>query len=230
MRSRKFCREILLGNGKTYRVDYTIYSLGGLGTGWAIIYQNSRQVAHLTWSNSNTKEGYEAIANYCAKLNQLHIDVWKDFMAECASGITKGALKKKNVRTALDRAEKVINALCDQKALEELLAELGNEALTSLLSEDFHLWWFSSKNKFAEYVKKNDSTGVGKGILEAARKFQLASQKLKTFKDAVNKYATEVQTPDITSQLYNLYQEFKTVYTKNFQDDAILKGVFKELK
>ncbi|MBR1437171.1 MAG: hypothetical protein IJ587_01420, partial [Synergistaceae bacterium] len=55
----------------------------------------------MCWVTSS-KAGINALANYCAVLVQLEIDVWKDFLATFVTDMF--GIGKDKVRSALDKA------------------------------------------------------------------------------------------------------------------------------
>ena len=86
----------------------------------------------MPWTNINSDEGIEALAEYCAALAQLNNDVWKQFLAHYTSDLSGlsgfTSITKENARKVLDCTEKVIKAMCNKQDADALVEEIGAEA------------------------------------------------------------------------------------------------------
>ena len=80
--------KYVIVNKVRYRVHYDFWSMSQMtcvnsGYGYSTVYVqiddwNERQAAMLIWSSS-MEENAEALASYCARLAELHKDVWNEF-------------------------------------------------------------------------------------------------------------------------------------------------------
>lgn len=198
----------------TYHVTFEdITAMNGLFYGFANVTQNGRLIARLTAENYSTADGAKALAEYCAALAQLNTDVWKDFMAYYVSDfatLTGFNITKENARTFLDRTEKVIKALCDKKAADSLIQEMGEAA-----KKKFTGWIFeTSDKKLRKFIE--ETLPNGKIIIKNVDTLQKAIEKLKAYEQSTADYAIAVQNrkEDAYNFAKQTYEQFKSVYDK----------------
>ena len=216
--------NITLGEGsnrRTYSVRYSVTAISflGIGGGYAeatVSWRESygQESWMLVWA-SNPKAGLNAMANYCAVLVQLELDVWKDFLAAFVSDLF--GLKKSNVRNTLYVAEDVIKAMCgDSNAANALANGTDNMKLRQLIREGFKkfvLKFFPQGKKFVDIAYKLDN----------------AIKRRKTLEKAMADYNTDKDKKKADAEIAYAYKRFKTDYYKLKEID-LFNGKFPELK
>ena len=214
---------LTLGNGsdrRTYTVRYNIAAMGFLGIGagvakatvsWRESY--GQESWELTWA-SDTETGLRAMANYCAVLLQLELDVWKDFLASFVSDMF--GLKKKNVRNVLYVAENVIMAIRgDSNAASELANGTNNRKLKELIK--------AGLDKFVIKFFPN-----GKKFVDVTQKFDSAIRRRKELQKALADYNSDKDKKKADAEISYVYKRFKADYYKLKEID-LFNGRFPEL-
>ena len=215
---------LTLGNGsnrRTYTVQYRINAMGFLmiGAGVAeatISWRESygQESWKLIWA-SDTETGLRSMANCCAVLLQLELDVWKDFLASFVSDMF--GLKKKNVRNALYVAENVIMAMQgDTNAARELANGTNNRKLKELIKaglDKFVIKFFPNGKRFVDVTQKLDS----------------AIRRRKELQKALSDYNSDKDKNKADAEISYAYKRFKADYYKLKEID-LFNGRFPELK
>ena len=109
---------------------------------------------------------------------------------------------KANVRTVLDYAEKVIRAMCDKKAADELVEEMGDTVKDKLKS--------GLTNKFRKFVKEN--VPHGDDIIKAADKYEEVKKKYDSLKQKYQQYANDLNDYKNADKAEKAYKELETAY------------------
>ena len=177
--------ESVTVNGKRYQVDYNILAFSKAGAAWAEVSWGNNK-ATLTWTNGNTKEGYEALAEYGATLSQLNSDVWKEFVSYSLTGTNKG-------KKVLDYTENFIRAIGDKTYADKFVEDIGGEVADKVKA--------IFKNGFKEFIK--NTMPNGESIVNAAELYQKTKKQLDSYESQI----TEYQNLDAAQQVYESYQQ-----------------------
>ncbi len=194
--------KVKVGNS-IYTINYTIMSAFGIGDAFITITGGGKPKENLGWTNANSSDGINALASYCASLAQLNTDLWKDFMAYYVSdtfgliGIKK--ITKDNVRSVLDKSEKVIRAICDKNDANKLIEEMGDSVKEKLKS--------GFTNQFKKYIKENIPNG--ENIVKAADKYNNLKKKYEKFVTEWNRDAGSDKTTKAYEQFKSLYENIE---------------------
>ena len=188
--------------GIMYRVRYSVTAMAGIGVGDCYVswldQNNKSHSQHLVW-NTDQKTQAKLLSEYCTKLAELNKSLWKDFLTQYTLIIFDEldvAVKADDIEKVLDITEKVIIALNDKDAANELVSEMGDKVKNELTST----WW--SGNKFKEYVE--DNVPNGEDIVKASSKYE-----------KVKKYHEELASLDKGSDeetIKKQFKKFKTAY------------------
>ncbi|MBR0080376.1 MAG: VWA domain-containing protein [Synergistaceae bacterium] len=210
----KSSRVNVVVDNVSYSVDFNIYAMSGVFVGWADVKSNGRSIAYLTAANGGTKDGTKALAEYCAILAQLNTDVWKEFVAYYASDIAnlvgvKGITKDK-ARDVLDKTEKVIKALCDKNAADDLIQKMGEAAKKKFKS----FLWDTSSKKLRKFIE--NMVPGGSNLMKSVDTLKNALDKFEKYEKRTHEYAfaAENRKEDAYSFVKKTYEEFKSVYDK----------------
>ena len=192
-------------DGTQYTANYTIFASSGIGVAINFVTWGSNRV-DLSWTNANSEEGIEALAEYCAVLAQLNNDVWKEFLAYYTSdlfglsGFT--SVTTENARNVLDCTEKIIKAMCNKKDADALVNEIGSAAGEKLKSG-----W---SNQFKKFVK--NSIPNGENIVKTAETFKKAMEAYDEWNETFNEYANEGRTDKNLEKVKDKHEKFNTKY------------------
>lgn len=190
-------------DGIQYKVTYKIYAEYGLAVGSQTISWHDSNGSHwatLTWENVSSRNGLNALADYCAALAQLNQDVWTDFMSYYVSdafglmGIK--TVTKKNVDKVFAVTEKTIKALCNKYDADALIKEMGEGIEEKLKS--------GLTNKFKSFIK--DNVPNGDKIVKAAEQY-------KKIKDKYDEFQKFVSASD-NEKAVKAFEEFQKAYNK----------------
>ena len=229
-------------DGDKYHVKFTVFAEGGVFTAWADVSRNGTYLTKLTATNYGTEDGMKALAEYCAVLAELNADIWLDLIAYSAKEVFKEIglekieiitpdksnptkVKKKEiemqkvVNSVLSNGSKIINAMCEKKAAEELLKEIGKGTYDKLKSTLFE----AASKKFSNFVK-NKVPG-GENIVKGADKLKKVIEKYEAYKKKFDEYS--VMSQDERKNAFDLtqkaYEDFKSAY-KELGSIDIFKG------
>lgn len=184
-------QTIKVGNTQ-YKVSFQIMAASFLGIGAQASFatvtwtdsKGSHQV-HLSSTGSH-EDMKKALAAYCTALAKLNTEVWKDFLAAYfadAFGLMKIDVKSKDVKNALDTAEKVINALNDRNEAKKLVEECFKDTNQAFRDQLLGKWFKNPlANEFVDYIEK--ALPQGKTIKAGAKCYEKVQKTFEKWREA----------------------------------------------
>ncbi len=193
-----------------YTVEYYVSAIEGADFSHATVTWYSDGAGHkaILATNLSDKAAKQAMMNYCAALAELNKEAWKQFLACYADdvfGLIGIPLKPGKSKEYLDKAEKIIKALCDKKEadklLEETAQELGNETLEYLEKT----YWAPWTNRFTSFI--TDNVPGATEIVKAAKTYQKVAEKFHQWENEVNKLQELQNASDLkkAEELFNAF-------------------------
>lgn len=144
---------------------------------------DGKSVKILSTDNEDMKK---ALAAYCTALAKLNTEVWKDFLAAYfadAFGLMKIDVKSKDVKNALDTAEKVINALNDRNEAKKLVEECFKDTNQAFRDQLLGKWFKNPlANGFVDYIEK--ALPQGKTIKAGAKCYEKVQKTFEKWREA----------------------------------------------
>ena len=196
-------KEVVL-NGIHYTIAPSTMTISGVGVASMYVQWSGGYVV-LIWTNGETEQGNKALAEYCSALAQLNSDLWKDYLAYYVSdgfGLMDITVTKHNVSRVIELSEKVIKAICDKDAADELVDEMGD-----IVKDKLKSGWFD--NHFNNFIKEHIPNG--EKIVEAAEKYPEIKQKYDEWEKAFSNNPSSDEVQDAYKQFETEYRIFETL-------------------
>lgn len=184
-------QTIKVGNTQ-YTVSFQIMAASFLGIGaqasFATVTWTDNKGGHQVHlsSTGSHEDMKKALAGYCTALAKLNTEVWKDFLAAYfadAFGLMKIDIKSKDVKNALDTAEKVINAMNDRGKAKELVEECFKDTNQAFRDQLLGKWFKNPlANGFVDYIEK--ALPQGKTIKAGAKCYEKVQKTFEKWREA----------------------------------------------